>query len=713
MILYALSIFVSAFLLFQIQPMISRYILPFFGGTPAVWTTVLLFFQVLLTGGYAYASWLIRRVHNKMQVGVHIALLNVSLLVLAALGLSWPSPVTPGPGWKPLGVDTPIFDIFKLLIVAVGLPYFLLSTNSPLMQAWFNRSKPGRSPYWLYALSNIGSLLGLITYPFLIEPNLTLKTQGWIWAAGYTLFVLLAGLGAFLSTQTTPKVPDMPKVIETPPAGAKPSNQVQVLWVLLSAVASTLLLATTTQITQEVAAIPLLWVLPLSIYLISFILTYSNERFYNRRVFGLLMILASVGYFWAVMNSGAYFVPQIIAYCFMLFVGAMICNGETYRLRPDPSRLTHFYLMTSIGGALGGIFVNLIAPYVFNGYWELPISCGLALALTMALFVTRKTAQQKIRVRFIHNVMVSGTVFLLGFFSLYVLGGGKLHRDIFEARNFYGLVHVKDIYPEDPEWHGYYVAHGITVHGKQFIAPDKHRLPTTYFTEQSGIGLAMLNNPKYTHGMRIGILGLGIGVLAAYGQPGDAYRFYEINPIMAALAEGRGGYFSYLSDCRAEHTVILGDARISLERELATTGSNNFDILVIDVYSGDAVPVHLITREAFDIYLKHLAPDGILAAHISNRFLDLVPVLWQHSKNFHLTMAVIYTGADNKLMLPSLWVLMSPSPALLQIPAIAERAIPMDNFTTHIPQWTDDYSNLFQIMTRQLTWTTDLRRIRN
>jgi hypothetical protein len=712
MILYALSIFVSAFLLFQIQPMISRYILPFFGGTPAVWSTVLLFFQVLLTGGYAYASWLIRRVQSKMQIGVHIAVLAASLIVVATLGWFWPSPVTPGPGWKPLGVDTPIFDIFKLLIVAVGLPYFLLSTNSPLMQAWFNRSKPGRSPYWLYALSNIGSLLGLITYPFLIEPNLTLKTQGWVWTAGYTLFVLLAGLGAFKSTRITIKVPDIPKTAETPLADAKPSIQVQVLWILLSAIASTLLLATTTQITQEVAAIPLLWVLPLSIYLISFILTYSNERWYSRKVFGPLMIFASMGFFWALANTHLPLLTLIIIYCFMLFVGTMICNGETYRLRPDPSRLTHFYLMTSIGGALGGIFVNLVAPYVFNGYWELPISCSLVLALVLALFVLRKNTHQGIRVRFIHNVMVSGTFFLVGFMSLYVLMGGKTTGHIFEARNFYGMVRVKDVAKNDPVWHNYEVAHGITIHGKQFIAPDKHRLPTAYFTEQSGIGLAMLNNPKYTHEMRIGILGLGIGVLAAYGQPGDTYRFYEINPIMVALAEGRGGYFSYLSDCQAEHTVILGDARISLERELATTGSNNFDILVIDVYSGDAVPVHLITREAFDIYLKHLAPDGILAAHISNRYLDLVPVLWQHSKNFHLKMAVIYTEADSKLMMPSLWVLMSHSPALLQIPAIAERAIPMDAFNTNIPQWTDDYSNLFQIITKQLPWTTDFRVIR-
>ena len=698
MILYVLSIFVSAFLLFQVQPMISRYILPFFGGTPAVWSTVQLFFQIFLTGGYAYAFWIIRRISTKKQARVHITMLVISLALVAALGFFWPSPITPDASWKPLSLDTPILDIFKLLFVAVGLPYFLLSTNSPLMQAWFARSQPGRSPYWLYALSNIGSLLGLLAYPFVIEPNLTLKAQGWMWAGGYALFVLLAGYSAFKSARITPSEPEIPKIVETAAISVKPSMQVHVLWILLSAIGTTLLLAITSQITQEVAAIPLLWVLPLSIYLLTFILTYSNERWYNRKIFGVLIIVASIGFLWALVSVEANYIARTSVFCFFLFVSLMICNGETYRLRPDPSRLTRFYLLTSIGGALGGIFVNLVAPFVFKGYWELPISYGLVLALALAVFVTRKSTKRELQIHFIFNVMVSVAILLVGALSIFGLLGGKTSTDVYQARNFFGVVRVKEIYPNDPEWHGYNVSHGITIHGLQFTALDKRYLPTTYFARQSGIGLAMLNHPKYGHGMRVGILGLGIGTLIAYGQPGDDYRLYEINPIMVDLAEGQNDFFTYLADNPANNTIILGDARLSLENDLATRGSNNFDLLVLDVFSSDSVPVHLLTKEAFDTYLKHLAPDGVLAANISTRYIDLIPVMWQLSKYYSLTMVVIPTEGDGRIVFPSLWVLMSHSPEQFQAPAIVERVFSMKDYSTNIPLWTDDFNNLFQIL---------------
>jgi hypothetical protein len=699
MILFVLSVFVSAFLLFEVQPMISRYILPFFGGTPAVWSTVQLFFQIFLTAGYAYAYWLISRISTKKQTWVHIAMLMMSLSLVVALGFLWPSPITPDASWKPNSVNTPIQDIFKLLLVAVGLPFFLLSTNSPLMQAWFARALPGRSPYWLYSLSNIGSLLGLLAYPFIIEPNLTLRAQGWMWAGGYLLFALLAGYAAFRSARTTQVATKLPKTVETASVSTKPSRRVQVLWILFSALGTTLLLAVTSQITQEVAAIPLLWVLPLSIYLLSFILIYSNERWYNQKIFGGLMIAASIGFLWALVSVDANFITRTAAYCFFLFISVMICTGETYRLRPDPSHLTRFYLMTSIGGALGGIFVNLIAPFLFKGYWELIISFGLVLALALAVFVTRKSTNKELQIRFIFNVMVSLTILLVGGFSLYGLMGRNTYGDVFQARNFYGVVRVKEVYPNDAEWHGYNVSHGITIHGVQFTAPDKRSLPTAYFARQSGIGLAMLNHPKYGHGMRVGILGLGIGTLTAYGQPGDDYRLYEINPIMVDLAEGQDGYFSYLEDSPAKKTIILGDARLSLENELAARGSNNFDMLVMDVFSSDSVPVHLITKEAFDVYLKNLAPDGILAVNISTRYLDLIPVMWQLSKYYNLTMVVIPTEADgDRTVSPSLWVLMSRSPEQFQVPAITERVFPMEDYSTNIRLWTDDFSNLFQIL---------------
>jgi len=696
LILYILSIFLSAFLLFQIQPLIARYILPWFGGTPAVWSTVQLFFQVALTAGYAYANWLVGRISSKRQGWIHIALLAASLVIVASLGFFWPSPITPDSSWKPVSVDTPIVDIFKLLLVGVGIPYFLLATNSPLTQAWFNRALPGRSPYWLYALSNIGSLLGLLAYPFLVEPNLTVRMQGWAWSGGYALFVLLAGYGAFRSLRSGAQ--PVPTAVKAVPAGPSPSRQLYLLWILLSAIASTMFLATTSQITQEVAAIPFLWVLPLAIYLLSFILTYSDERWYNRRVFGVLMIIATAGFVWALTDTHAEFIALIIVYSFVLFVCVMIANGETYRLRPDPAHLTRFYLMTSIGGALGGITVSLIAPLVFRGYWELPISFGLTWALLLAVFVTRNSTNRQLRIRFLHNVLLGATILLGGAFSLFALAGGKTSGAVFEERNFYGVVRVNEVNPGDPVWHGYNMANGITIHGLQFTAADKRREPTAYFAKPSGIGLAIVNHPKYGHGMRVGILGLGIGTLAAYGQPADTYRMYEINPIMENLALGEGGYFSFLADTPAKVTNVLGDARISLERELANTGSNQFDLLAMDAFSSDSVPVHLLTREAFALYLKHLAPDGILAVNISNRHLDLLPVLWRAAQYYNLKMVLISTQGDAHLIFPSNWVLLATDPSTLAAPAISQRAISLQNYHTNIPLWTDDFSNLFQIL---------------
>jgi len=696
MLLYALCIFLSAFLLFQVQPMISRYILPFFGGTPAVWSTVQLFFQVFLTGGYAYAAWLVGRVPAKRQAWVHVAFLAVSLAALVGLGLAWPSPVTPDASWKPLNVDTPLQDIFKLLLVAVGLPYFLLATNSPLMQSWFNRSQPGRSPYWLYALSNSGSLLGLLAYPFVIEPNLTLRSQGWLWAGGYALFAGLAGYGALRARRTPQVTAAAPEAVSA--AAERPSLQLQALWILLSAIASTLLLAVTSQITQEVAATPFLWVLPLTLYLLSFILTYSGERWYPRRLYGVLLVLASAGFVWALVDTQAHFVALIAVYCFLLFVSVMICNGETYRLRPAPAYLTRFYLMTSLGGALGGAAVNLLAPVIFKGYWELPISFGLVWTLALALFVTRKSTDAHRRMRFVHNVLLAATLLLSGVLGGYSLAGGKTAGSVFEGRNFYGVVRVRPVYADEPAWRGYTVVHGITIHGLQFAAPERRKLPTVYYTEQSGVGLALLSHPQYGRGMRVGVLGLGVGTLAFYAQPGDVYRLYEINPIMVDLAEGQGDYFHFLADSTAENVVVLGDARISLERELAANGSNRFDVLVLDVFSSDSVPVHLVTQEAFDLYLKHLAPGGVIAVNISNRHLDLLPVLWRVAEYNHLHLALIPNEGDGRRVFPSNWALLSPDAQRLAAPAIAARTAHLDGYEPRIALWSDDFNNLFQIL---------------
>jgi hypothetical protein len=585
-----------------------------------------------------------------------------------------------------------------LYSVAVGLPYFLLSTNGPIMQSWFYRSRPQQSSYWLYALSNIGSLMGLLVYPFFIEPNFPVKFQGWVWSGGYYLFVLLAGVGVYKTYRANSGLEETFKEKKFSLVNSLPSRQLHVIWVILSMVASIMLLATTSQITQEVAPTPFLWVLPLAIYLLSFIITYSGERWYNRKLYGLLFVVASAGFIWALADEQAQFLPLVVVYCFLLFVTVMICNGEIYKLRPAPIYLTRFYLMTSVGGVMGGIAVNLIAPFVFKGYWELPISFGLTWAVVLAFFITRKSTQPTLRVNFIHNVLVGGFTILAGAASLFGLAGGRISDDIFAERNYYGVVRVKEVFPDDPVWRGYKVVHGITIHGLQFTAADKRYSPTVYFSEQSGVGLAIKNHPKYGQGMRVGVLGLGIGTLAAYGLPGDVYRMYEINPIMIDLAQGKNGYFNYLKDSQAQIIIIEGDARISLERELTGGSPGDFDLLVLDVFSSDSIPVHLLTKEAFEIYLRHLSMDGLVAANISNRHLDLIPVLWKLSKNFNLSMLVIPNIGDGKVSFPSNWVLLSRNPRLLQSPAMLEPSMSLVSYSTNIPLWTDDFNNLLQIL---------------
>jgi hypothetical protein len=693
-LVYALSIFVSAFLLFQVQPLVGKFLLPWFGGTPAVWSTALLFFQILLTGGYSYAYWLMRRRDPRRQVGLHVSLLLVSLVGLTLTGIRWPSPLMPGPAWKPTGAELPVPHIFVLLAISVGLPYFLLATNSPLMQAWFSRALPDRSPYWLYALSNTGSLLGLLSYPVLVEPTLPLRSQGWAWAGGYLLFALLAGGGAVWSVRGQAAGPPVPSA-ESP--GSAPSRHVKLLWILLSACASLMLLAMTNQLTQEVAVIPFLWVLPLSLYLLSFILAFSSERWYPRRIFEALLAVATIAFLWGAFSEKATIVFQIAAGSFLLFVVCMICNGELYRLRPAPRYLTSFYLMGSIGGALGGIFVSLVAPLIFDGYWELYIGLLFAWLLVVTLMHGTQPAGEPGRARHVVRLLLvflaAATGLLVGVQSL----GTLLNLPLIE-RSFYGVISVNERDPGDEGRHRFTLVHGQTVHGVQFVEALKRALPTTYYTAEGGGGLAILNHPKYGHGLRVGVLGEGIGTLAAYGQPGDTYRFYEINPGVMSLAEGRGGYFSYLEDSRARVDTVLGDARISLERELASGDRQEFDVLILDTFSSDSIPVHLLTREAFALYLQHLAPGGIIAAHISNNHLELAPVLQQVASALGLSAVDIQSPGDQDMSLASEWVLLARDPALLRAPGIARHAEPLAAQGHPIRLWTDDYSNLFQIL---------------
>lgn len=677
-IAFTVSIFLSAFLLFQIQPMIGKFILPWFGGAPAVWSTAMLFFQALLTGGYAYAYWLIGRAKTGLQILIHVALILFSIAVLIRLSFAWSSPITPDASWKPNEVASPILDIFKLLVVSVGLPYFILAANGPLMQAWFSRIFPDKSYARLYSLSNLGSLLGLLAYPALIEPQLTLRAQGWMWSIGFALFGLFAVWIAWRSRLVSP----LSRVkVDSVPSGRRLSSALLALWIVLSATASLFLLSVTNQISQEVAVIPFLWILPLTIYLLSFILTFSGERVYNRNAYAALFVMlraTSIHIYW-----------QVGAYCLLLFAACMLCHGELYLIRPGAEHLTSFYLMVSIGGACGGLFVSLIAPFIFNGYWEFFV--GLAMTIAIALTVIRRNSETVARARF------AFTVFALVTILLAVLSGGYSGA-LFSKRNFYGVIRVRGIVVEGSNEPALVMSHGITIHGLQFTNPALRDTPTTYYVRDGGAGLAILNHPKYGKKMRVGMLGVGAGTLAAYGQPGDVYRLYEINPLVVSLAEGQDGYFTFVSDSAADVTMILGDARISLERELAEGDSQNFDVLVLDTFSSDSIPVHLVTKEAFALYLEHLAPGGVIAAHITNLHLDLQPVFWRLAKYYGLTMARVNYSGDNDGGYASHWILLARDSALLDNPTIQNRAVDLSGYSTNVQLWTDDYSNLFQIL---------------
>jgi hypothetical protein len=693
---FALSIFLSAFLLFQVQPMVARNILPWFGGSSAVWSTVQMFFQVLLTGGYAYANWLTGRKKNRAII--HLVMLGLSLTLLLLFSFIWKSPITPGASWKPLPDQAPIWQICKLLLVAVGLPYFLLSTNSPLMQAWFSRTFPQKSAYRLYALSNAGSLLGLVTYPVLIEPYLTLAWQGRLWSLLYILYAGLAVFGAIKSLRSYPREAIDQSVAESH-LDKKPSARDVSLWIVLAAAASILLLATTSHITQDIAVIPFLWILPLTIYLITFILAFSSERWYSRQFFLVLFFIMTLLYAWVMNQAGSLNITfQVGIFIALLFVACMICHGELYRLRPGSGHLTLFYLVVSIGGALGGILINFLAPVLFKGYWELPLGYVFCWVLFLVVSVSDKKVISQRRI-----VSIGNTVLL---FSAVLISGVRavqfIKADFTDGvgswRNFYGVVRVRQMGIIGSETSAYSLIHGVTIHGIQFLSPVYRNNPSAYYGSVSGVGLAILNSPHYGKGMHVGVLGLGIGTLASYGQAGDTYRFYEINPEVIRLAKGDGGYFSYLGDSKASIDIIPGDARLSLEKELALGQLQNYDVLVLDVFSSDSIPVHLLDTEAFDLYLKHLSPNGILAVNITNSYLDLIPVVWKLADHDGLSRVLIEDPGHSFMEYPSIWVLLTRNPAILDIPPIISHATPMSTYVSRVDLWTDDFSNLFQIL---------------
>ncbi len=689
---YAATIFLSAFLLFQVQPLIAKFILPWFGGSAAVWSAALLFFQLVLLAGYFYAHVLIRYLKPKMQFNVHAVLLVASLATL---------PIVPNAVWKTTGSADPTFRILLLLAATVGLPYAILSATSPLLQAWYVRTHKGAIPYRLFALSNFGSLLALLSYPTLVEPRLTLHSQAVAWSWGFLAFAIACALAAWKSKEagsdTTSETTSSPEADAADAAAVAPSLAEKFLWIGLASCASVLLLAVTTYLTQNVAPIPLLWVVPLSLYLLSFILCFESDNLYPRWLFLPLLVgalgLFSYGITWYENNTD---IKRLIpALCASLFVCCMVCHGELAKRRPHPKFLTQFYLMVSVGGAVGGMFVAFISPRVFQDYLELPIALVAVLALVTCVFWNKAPqtpgAPREARAVWIRVALVLVTIGFAGY-----LGRAQVKKDrtfVRSVRNFYGVLHVRD----DKE--GDYgspaervLVHGTIDHGTQLSRPGSDRIPTSYFGSGSGISRALRTLHETRGAIRIGILGLGAGVTATLANAGDTLHYYEINPLILDIATHQ---FGFVNGTPAEKSVLMGDARLILE----SIPSEQLDFLAMDAFSSDAVPAHLLTREAYQTYLRHLKPDGVLAVHISNRYLDLEPVVSQSMTEIGWSgIKVEDEGDEEPFYSGSTWTILNHDPNFFK----------HQNFKTSgtfplkpkpgFRGWTDDFSNLITIL---------------
>ena len=759
MLPFALTIFTGAFLLFQVQPLIGKFILPWFGGGPGVWTTCLLFFQMVLLGGYAYAHFSSSRLKPRQQVILHFVLLALSLALL---------PITPSESWKTNLSGDPNWRILVLLMVTIGLPYFVLSSTGPLMQQWFSQTNPGVSPYRLYALSNVGSLLALLSYPAYFEVRFSRQVQANMWSAGLALFVVFCGYCAYrLWRHASPDAPvpaprpaTSPATTDGAPAttGEETTAPVdKLLWVALPAIASILLLATTNKLSQEVAVIPFLWVLPLSLYLLTFIICFDHARWYHRGVFTALLVVGiAVVCQLLPAGSDAPMRVQIFGYTATLFIACMVCHGELYRLKPPPQRLTSYFLLISAGGALGGFLVAIAAPAIFSDYRELQlglwvltyalgvlafrhrsrelvlgagagallvafalpwlrsflddssgygsellelfrdraiyVGAGLLVLIGCVFDLKRRRIAAEFNVRmgaFVMAICIAvGAVFVVQWNS----------RDtvtvLSASRNFYGTLKVFDYYPSDEEDHYHLLLHGATTHGLQFVKPEKSVLSTTYYAESSGVGLAMgqlAEGPR-----RLGLVGLGTGSLATYGRKGDYLRIYEINPAVEKLARSQ---FKYLDYSQAKIDVVMGDARLMMEQEVAGGKSQQFDLLALDAFSSDAIPVHLLTREAFEIYLRQIKPDGVIAVHISNRYLNLRPVVERLAANFGLSVATISDDNEPEWWIyATTWMLVTKNKAFLASTKIKDATEAADSESKTAPLWTDDFASLYSIL---------------
>ncbi len=653
------AIFLSAFLLFALEPLIAKRILPWFGGSSAVWSVCLVFYQVALLAGYYYAQVLAKCRRPR----VHLALLALALTLL---------PIGPTARWKPGVTAEPAWLILLMLTATIGLPFIALSATSPLLQHWLARAGDDK-PYRFFAWSNFASLAALLAYPLAIEPYFDARQQSLYWSAGFVLFVVICGAFTWRQQGT----------VESKPADEErfyPTTQ-PYFWFALSACASMLLLSVTNHIDQNVAAVPLLWVLPLAIYLISFIVAFGSNGLYRRQLWLRLLAFSLAMLAYAAYDITAVLPIQISVPIFLagLFIGCVFCQGELYRLRPPKSALTGFYLTIAAGSALGAVFVGLLAPHIFGGIYELPLSLTLTAALALAL--TWETGGWGARVLWAGVTVCMAAVFVVNWQAY---GENALAL----KRSFYGSLRVTQT-PQAGPGQLRTLFHGTIQHGAEYTWPARRGQPTTYYGPDSGIGILLREWPAGPK--RVAIVGLGAGTLAVYAQPGDTFRFYEINPQVIDLARR---FFFFLNQSKATIEVVEGDARLSLDRETGPA----YDVLALDAFSGDAIPVHLLTKEAMALYQRRLKPGGVIAFHVSNNYLDLTPVVRQLSEAAGYQCLQVRNHADpDNSVLASDWVLVTSNPRVLANEALKLHTVPAAKRPA-LRLWTDDFNSLLPIL---------------
>ena len=684
---FRLTVGIGAFLLFLVQPMAAKFLLPWFGGSTSVWSTCLLFFQAALLAGYVYAH-LTQRLGPSTQAKVHIVLLLLAVLTL---------PIIPSPAWKPLDASHPAGRILVLLTAMVGLPYVLLAATAPMVQSWLARAaaeheSTSAAPYpvyWLYALSNLGSLVGLLAYPAAIERLLSLRAQAYFWSAGFVVYGLVCTWAATRMLRV--------HAAAAAATAADPSDRIRrsdmVLWILLSCAGAGLLLAATNELCQDIAVVPLLWIVPLTAYLLTFILCFSGLY---RRWLWMWALLAAMGgaVYMARSDVTGQLGLQAGVLLALLFSGCMVCHGELVAIRPASRHLTAFYLAVAAGGGIGGVAVALVAPLVFDRLWEYQIFALLPFTLLLVC------AFRDPRSRLNRGYWRIGWLPLAGALAACGVALVKPPPDdatqIARARNFYGVLTVLQDDPGDGALRT--LKNGRILHGTQFIDPARRSEVTSYYGDGSGVELAIDMHPRRAANepLRIGVVGLGAGTIAALGHPGDIVRFFEINPVVVDFARR---YFTFLADSQAHVEIVGGDARLSLERELRTPSQRQtYDVFAIDAFSGDAIPVHLLTREAFALYWDALREDGILAVHVSNRYLDLTPVVRGLAAEQGKKVLTIEAGVDDQRALESsTWMLVTGNADFIDDVKVYANSDSQDRTIV----WTDAFSSLLQVLKRR------------